>query len=177
MHDRSHHPGRHGVRGRHGVSDEERGGPQLIEVDVELEADLSRAGASDDLAETVDYGRVFAPAAKSSRSRASTCSKPSPKPSRREVLADFQPVRGRHRRVRKPGVPIDGVLEYARRARSSAGAPNSVWLTEPAGLTPSVSGTWSVWPSRRHGQRDRVARLVLAQDLVDRGGARRCACR
>ena len=45
--------------GRHGVRDEERALPQPIEVDVELRYDLRPAGASDALAETVDYGRVF----------------------------------------------------------------------------------------------------------------------
>ena len=38
--------------GVHGVSDEERQLPQLLEVDLEVAADLSRAAASDDLADT-----------------------------------------------------------------------------------------------------------------------------
>ena len=42
--------------GRHGVSDDERAYPQVIEVDLELEADLDRAARSDDLGDTVDYG-------------------------------------------------------------------------------------------------------------------------
>lgn len=45
--------------GRHGVSDEERELPQTIEVDLEVEADLAAAGASDDLARTVDYGPLI----------------------------------------------------------------------------------------------------------------------
>ena len=39
--------------------DEERADSQVIEVDVELELDLRPAGASDDLAQTVNYSRVF----------------------------------------------------------------------------------------------------------------------
>jgi 7,8-dihydroneopterin aldolase/epimerase/oxygenase len=44
------------LEGRHGASDDERALPQMLEVDLEVEADLRVAGASDDLAETVDYG-------------------------------------------------------------------------------------------------------------------------
>lgn len=42
--------------GRVGTSDEERTFPQMLEVDLVVEADLSDAAASDALAETVDYG-------------------------------------------------------------------------------------------------------------------------
>ena len=51
-----------GVRGRgfHGVFEHERREGQDFVVDVELVADLAPAGNSDDLADTVDYGRVGA---------------------------------------------------------------------------------------------------------------------
>jgi dihydroneopterin aldolase len=42
--------------GHHGVSEEERAFPQLIEVDLELHADLEAAARSDVLADTIDYG-------------------------------------------------------------------------------------------------------------------------
>jgi len=45
--------------GRHGVSLEERLEPQPIDVDVIVPADLRAAGASDDLARTIDYAAVF----------------------------------------------------------------------------------------------------------------------
>ncbi len=44
---------------RHGVTLEERMEPQPFEVDVELAADLDRAAASDELADTIDYSAVF----------------------------------------------------------------------------------------------------------------------
>lgn len=44
--------------GIHGVLPEERVRPQPFEVDVELCVDLRAAGASDDLADTVDYGAL-----------------------------------------------------------------------------------------------------------------------
>ena len=43
-----------------GVLPHERTTPQSLEIDVDIEVDLSRAGASDDLADTVDYGAVVA---------------------------------------------------------------------------------------------------------------------
>jgi dihydroneopterin aldolase len=44
------------LEGRLGVSEEERALPQLVEVDLEVEVDLSAASESDQLADTVDYG-------------------------------------------------------------------------------------------------------------------------
>ncbi|MDA8048184.1 MAG: dihydroneopterin aldolase [Actinomycetota bacterium] len=46
------------VVGRHGVLDEERARAQPFEVDLELEVDLRRAGRTDALSDTVDYGAV-----------------------------------------------------------------------------------------------------------------------
>ena len=44
--------------GVHGVLPEEQVRPQPFEVDIELLVDVSAAGESDDLDETVDYGAV-----------------------------------------------------------------------------------------------------------------------
>jgi len=52
------------VLGIIGVNPEERNRPQPFEIDLDLEADLSLAGASDDLAQTVDYGGAVAAAEK-----------------------------------------------------------------------------------------------------------------
>ena len=50
----------HGVRatGYHGVFEHERRDGQEFVVDVELALDLTRAGESDDLADTCDYGAL-----------------------------------------------------------------------------------------------------------------------
>jgi dihydroneopterin aldolase len=45
--------------GIHGVGEDERAYPQVIEVDLELEADLDGAARSDDLGETIDYGPLI----------------------------------------------------------------------------------------------------------------------
>lgn len=54
-----------GIRalGVHGVLESERLEPQPFEVDLTIEADLSDAASSDDLADTVDYGRAASAAA------------------------------------------------------------------------------------------------------------------
>lgn len=44
--------------GAHGALDEERRRAQPFEVDLDIEADLERAGHTDELADTVDYGDV-----------------------------------------------------------------------------------------------------------------------
>lgn len=46
--------------GCHGVLEEERQRAQPFEADLELEVDLRRAGQTDALADTVDYGAVTA---------------------------------------------------------------------------------------------------------------------
>jgi dihydroneopterin aldolase len=46
-------------QGKHGLLEAERNETQPFEVDVELHLDLSRAGMTDDIAETVDYRTVF----------------------------------------------------------------------------------------------------------------------
>jgi 7,8-dihydroneopterin aldolase/epimerase/oxygenase len=43
---------------RVGCSEEERESPQRIEVDVEMELPLSKAGRTDDMRQTVDYSAV-----------------------------------------------------------------------------------------------------------------------
>ena len=44
--------------GVHGVCREERERAQPFEVDFDVEADLSRAGRTDDLSDTIDYGNL-----------------------------------------------------------------------------------------------------------------------
>lgn len=48
------------VSGRHGCSAAERKQPQNFIVDAELFVDLSQAGKTDDLGDTVDYASVIA---------------------------------------------------------------------------------------------------------------------
>ena len=47
------------LEGCHGATDEERALPQMLELDLVVEADLRAAGLSDELADTVDYGPLL----------------------------------------------------------------------------------------------------------------------
>lgn len=46
------------VQAHVGVTEEERATEQLLILDVDIATDLRRAGATDDLVDTIDYGRV-----------------------------------------------------------------------------------------------------------------------
>ena len=46
------------VNARHGVYAQEQADGQLFVIDIALTADLAQAGASDDLADTIDYGAI-----------------------------------------------------------------------------------------------------------------------
>jgi 7,8-dihydroneopterin aldolase/epimerase/oxygenase len=49
-------------QGRHGVRDEERAQPQEFKVDIRVEADLTAAGRTDRIEDTVDYRQLRAAA-------------------------------------------------------------------------------------------------------------------
>ena len=52
------------VETRVGATEDERARPQPVTIDIEIATDLRRAGGSDDLADTVDYGAVTSGVAK-----------------------------------------------------------------------------------------------------------------
>ena len=99
--------------GHHGVSDEERLLPQLIEVDLEVEADLAAAGRSDDVADTIDYGPLVALCAgvvergsyRLLESIAATIA---------ERVLESTPALATTVRVRKLAVPVDADLDWAQ---------------------------------------------------------------
>jgi len=99
--------------GRHGVSDEERSEAQAIEVDVELSADLRPAGTSDDLAQTIDYARVFELCRAQVEDHSYHLLEGIAEAVAADILAAFERVEAVTVEVRKPGVPVDGVLEDA----------------------------------------------------------------
>jgi dihydroneopterin aldolase len=108
--------------GRHGDHEWERETPQPFEVDVELRLDLRPAGGSDELARTVDYGRVFDIAREIVESRTFHLLERLAEAIASEVLAAFPLVEEIDVRVRKPKVKLSGKLHYAgveiRRRRS-----------------------------------------------------------
>lgn len=97
----------------HGATPEEATLGQRFQVDVALEVDLEEAGRSDDLARTVDYREVHRMVAQIVQGercsllealawRIVTC-----------LLERFPRVEAVQVRVRKPSVPLGGLVGYA----------------------------------------------------------------
>lgn len=99
--------------GRHGEHEWERASPQPFEVDVELRMDLGPAGMSDELAKTVDYGRVFDIVRDIVESRTFHLLEKLAETIATELLAAFSLVDEIDVRVRKPKVKLSGRLDYA----------------------------------------------------------------
>ncbi len=101
--------------GRHGVLDEERAKAQPFEVDVELGLDLAPAGASDDLARTVDYREVFEICRKVVEGPSVQLIETLAERIAARLLAGFEAVEVSEVvvRVRKPEVKLPGILDAA----------------------------------------------------------------
>ncbi|GAC80456.1 dihydroneopterin aldolase [Gordonia malaquae] len=114
------------VRGNHGVFDHEKRDGQEFIVDVTLWVDLRAAAASDDLADTVDYGTLAQRAhdiiAGPSRDLIETVSAEIAD----AVMADDERIVACEVTLHKPSAPIpltfDDVAVVARRSRKPRGA-------------------------------------------------------
>jgi 7,8-dihydroneopterin aldolase/epimerase/oxygenase len=96
-----------------GAGDGERADDQVIEVDVDLIVDLKPAGESDDLEKTVDYGAVYRLCQQVAEGRPYRLLEALAERLAAEILAVESAVQSVIVTVRKPGVPLEGVLEYA----------------------------------------------------------------
>ena len=99
-------------RGRHGVHPAERELGQRFEIDVELGLDLSRAIASDALTDTVDYSRLHAIVREEVEEQQYQLIETLAGTLVRRLLAEL-PVTSVLVRVRKPQVPLNGMLGFA----------------------------------------------------------------
>ena len=96
-----------------GAGDGEREDEQPIEIDVDMTVDVKPAGLADDLDKTVDYGAVFRLCQQVAEGRPYRLLEALAERLATEILAVESGVQGVAVTVRKPGVPIDGVLDYA----------------------------------------------------------------
>jgi dihydroneopterin aldolase len=99
-------------RGHHGVHTGEREIGQRFEIDVELSLDLSRAMRSDALADTIDYSRVHAIVREEVEEQQYQLIEALAGAVVRRLLAEI-PVAAVLVRVRKPQVPLPGLLSFA----------------------------------------------------------------
>jgi len=98
-------------QGRHGYYEHELLQPQPFEVDVELVLNLQPAGTDDDLAQTIDYGRVYAIVRQIVESTSFRLIEAIAEAISHEILSEFD-VTEVGVRVRKPAVQLGGPLDH-----------------------------------------------------------------
>jgi dihydroneopterin aldolase len=98
--------------GTHGVYAEEQETPQPFEVDVEIALNLQPAGLSDDLTQTIDYGRVFETCRQIVESTRFDLIEALAEAIAHEILAEYAGDEVTVR-VRKPRVKLAGTLRSA----------------------------------------------------------------
>lgn len=97
--------------GRHGVWDEEHSLGQRFFVDAVLSVDAPVALQNDDIAETVNYGDVFNVIHNFMTAERFNLIEALAYAIGQKLLAAFPPVRRVEITVRKPSVPIPGILD------------------------------------------------------------------
>ncbi|MEQ8176556.1 MAG: dihydroneopterin aldolase [Syntrophomonadaceae bacterium] len=95
----------------HGVAPEEKQNPQPFIVDLELSLDLEKAGRSDYLEDTVDYGAVFKCVQDIVEGPSFNLLEALARAIADRLLADFE-IEAVKVRVKKPEAPVEGDFEY-----------------------------------------------------------------
>ena len=93
--------------GKHGAREEERSLGQQFEVEVEIEADLSVARASDKLQDAIDYGEVYATVKAVMEGPSRSLLERLADEIASRLLTQFSPLAVRVR-VKKPRLPVRG---------------------------------------------------------------------
>jgi len=96
----------------HGVLSDEQNLGGKFEVDVELHCDLSKGAKSDHLKETVDYERVYDCIKGLVLGKKHFLLESLGNTIAQGILKNFKKVQTVVVRVRKPGAPVRGVIDY-----------------------------------------------------------------
>ena len=96
-----------------GATEEERAFPQMLEIDLVVEADLSAAMASDDLADTVDYGALVTLTERTTEGQSYTLLEGLAGAIVKGVLEAAPAASAVTVRVRKLAVPMDVSVDWA----------------------------------------------------------------
>ncbi|MBI2871806.1 MAG: dihydroneopterin aldolase [Chloroflexi bacterium] len=107
----------------HGTRPEERALGQRFTVDVALEADLHRAGVTDDISDTISYSRVYRVVREVVEGEPRNLLEAVAQAAASRLLSDFPLAQAVRVRVAKPGPPIKGAYTgeaavQVRRART-----------------------------------------------------------
>lgn len=98
------------IYAHHGALDEERRLGQLFEVDCEVAGDFGRGGSGDDLYWTVDYTLLYRELERAFLAETYRLLETCATELSQAVLRNFPPVEEVVIRVRKPHVPMGGVI-------------------------------------------------------------------
>ncbi len=99
--------------GYHGVKPEEKALGQRFVVDIEAEADLSRAGASDNIEDTVNYSRMFRIAREIMEGPSHNLLESLAQAIASRILSELGP-NAVLVRIRKPSAPVPGAIAAAK---------------------------------------------------------------
>ena len=99
---------------RIGATPDERTFPQMLEIDLVLEADLTAATASDDLADTIDYGPLVTMTERMTEERSYTLLEGLAGALAKGALEAAPKAAAVTIRVRKLAVPMDASVEWAQ---------------------------------------------------------------
>ncbi len=98
---------------RIGATPDERAFPQMLEIDLVLEADLSAATATDDLADTIDYGPLVTMTERTTEGHSYALLEGLAGALARGALEAAPKAAAVIIRVRKLAVPMDASVEWA----------------------------------------------------------------
>jgi 7,8-dihydroneopterin aldolase/epimerase/oxygenase len=96
----------------HGNQHEERHLGGKFHVDVEMETDFTEAAEHDRLTETVNYEQIYTLVQDIITNQKFNLIETVAKRIADRILATYEQVRAVRVRVRKPGAPVKGVLDY-----------------------------------------------------------------
>jgi len=98
--------------GYHGVSRVERRTGQKFYMDIEMTLDLSQAGRTDKLSKTIDYPQVYSLIKEIQSRRKYHLMESLAEDIASAVLNKFGKINEVNVKVRKPQVPVGGLIEY-----------------------------------------------------------------
>ena len=101
------------VFARHGVYREEESLGQRFEIDVECQLDTRPFATTDELAGTADYAKLYETVVQTATERRFKLMEALGDQMARRVLEAFEGVTAVRIEIRKPSVPIPGVLSHA----------------------------------------------------------------
>lgn len=96
----------------HGTTEEERSIGQRFFLDVEMNIDLQQAGRSDDIHQTVNYQKVYLMVEEIIQHKKYRLIEALASDIAERILARFDKVCAIKVWVRKPQVPLSGILDY-----------------------------------------------------------------